>query len=98
MYGLVTISLAALIASTTCWGAPSGGIAIPPTILAFGVGWNCGSVGDTPPELFGAGCGVVEVCPNATAGSSKQQATTNTASKSGLSARFGKFSFVRLPG
>jgi hypothetical protein len=65
---------------------------------AFGVGWNCGSFGDTPPVLFGVGDGVVEVCPNEVAGMSAQQARTNAASKSGLSARFGKFSFVRLPG
>jgi hypothetical protein len=98
MYGFVTIWLAALMASTTCCGAPIGGIAIPLTIRAFGVGWNCGSLGDTPPEVFGCCDGVVEVCPNEAAGSNAQQARTSSASKSGLSARFGKFSFVRLPG
>ncbi|HKN95014.1 MAG TPA: hypothetical protein VJU60_11825 [Thermoleophilaceae bacterium] len=71
---------------------------MPPTIFALGAGWNCGSLGDTPPVVFGAGAGVVEVCPNAAEGNNAQQAKTITASKSGLSARFGKFSFVRLPG
>ena len=98
MYGLVTIWLAALMASTTCCGAPIGGMAIPFKILPLGAGWNCGSVGDTPPVVFGDGDGSVEVCPNEVAGNSAQQAKTNTASKSVLSARFGKFSFVRLPG
>src|SRR5256885_9777984 len=64
MYGLVTISVAALIASTTCCGAPIGGMAIPFTIFPLGAGWNCGSVGDTPPEVLDGGGGVVEVCPS----------------------------------
>src|SRR3954447_9883210 len=98
MYGLVTIWLAALMASTTCCGAPIGGMGIPFPILPLGAGWNCGSLGDTPPEVLGDGDGVVEVCPNAVAGSNAQQAKTITASESVLSARFGKFSFVRLPG
>src|SRR3954447_24247825 len=98
MYGLVTISLAALIASTTCCGAPIGGMAIPFTIFPLGAGWNCGSVGDTPPEVLDGGGGVVEVCPNAVVGKSAQQVKTITASESVVSARFGKVSFVRLPG
>src|SRR6266480_4040443 len=93
MYGLVTIWLAALIASTTCCGAPIGGIARPATILPLGAGWNCGSVGDVPPVL-GAGAGVVpfggtDVCPKAAVGSRQALVKANTASKSGLSARFG---------
>jgi hypothetical protein len=71
---------------------------MPFTMRAFGVGWNCGSFGDTPPVVFGCWVGVVEVCPNEAAGTNAQQAKTNAASKSGVSARFGKFSFVRLPG
>src|SRR5919201_3411435 len=90
-YGFVTIWLAALIAATTWGGAPIGGIARPLTILAFGAGWNAGSEGETPPVL------VVEVSANAAPGSRPAQANANTASKSGVSARFGKFSFVRLP-
>src|SRR5437868_5231797 len=102
MYGLVTIWLAASMAATTSGGAPTGGIAIPFTIFAFGAGWNAGSVGDTPPLLpvvvppeVGV---VVDVSPNAAAGSRHAQAKASTASKSGLSARFGKVSFARLPG
>src|SRR3954452_9416884 len=106
MYGLVTIWLAALMASTTCCGASIGGIAMPFTILPLGAGWNCGSLGEVPPVgVPGAGVVVVVSDPpevfddwaKTPAGSKQAQARASTASKSVLLARFGNVSFVRLP-
>ena len=85
---------------------------MPFTIFAFGAGWNCGSVGDTPPVLGPAGPvvpvvegAVVElpepaapVPPKATAGANAAPTSRQATSGSGLSTRFSKPSFVRLPG
>ena len=77
---------------------------MPPTIFAFGAGWNCGSLGETPPvlgELLGGDCDgelAPEVSATAIAGSRHAHTSPTTTSSSGLSARFGNVSFVRLPG
>jgi hypothetical protein len=92
---LRAILLPAAMAANTSGGALAGAIAMPFTILPFSAGWNWGSLGETPPVLFGAPVLSVApvlpvvplVSPSAEAGTSAAPTSRQTTNDSGLLAR-----------